>query len=97
MDELAVWAVPGGRLARYELKIDGVPARDGDFAAVYGDCGDGSAHFFQYTLFGSAGGTLRLILRCRSEGVLGDIVVDGAFQMPANMDCYESGRITFRL
>jgi hypothetical protein len=97
MDELAVWAVPGGRLARYELKIDGVWARDGDFAALYGDCGDGSAHSLQYTLFGSAGGSLRLILRCRSDGVLGDIVFDGAFRMPANMDCYESGRITFRL
>lgn len=97
MAELAVWAVPGGGLARYELKIDGVPARDGDFAAVYGDCGDGSAHAFQYTLLGSAGGTLRLILRCRSEGVLGDIVFDGAFRMPANADCHESGRIAFRL
>jgi hypothetical protein len=97
MDELAVWAVPGGRLARYELKIDGVPARDGDFAALYGDCGDGSSHSLQYILFGSAGGSLRLILRCRSEGVFGDIVFDGAFQMPANVDCYESGVITFRI
>ncbi|HEV7658422.1 MAG TPA: hypothetical protein VGO55_01125 [Allosphingosinicella sp.] len=97
MDDLAVWAVPGGRLARYELKIDGVPARDGDFAALYGDCGDGSAHSLQYILFGSAGGTLRLILRCRSGGVLGEIVFDGAFRMPANAESYESGRITFRL
>jgi hypothetical protein len=97
MDDLAVWAVPGGGLARYELRIDGVPARDGDFAALYGDCGDGSAHSLQYILFGSAGGTLRLILRCRSEGVLGDIVFDGAFRMPANVDCYESGKISFRL
>ena len=45
--------------------------------ALYGDCGDGSAHSLRYTLFGSAGGTLRLILRCRSDGVLGDIVFDG--------------------
>ena len=97
MDDLAVWAVPGGKLARYELRIDGVAARDGDFAALYGDCGDGSAHCLQYILFGSAGGSLRLILRCRSDGVLGAIVFDGAFQMPANMDCYESARITFRL
>jgi hypothetical protein len=98
MAELAVWAVPGGKLARYELRIDGVPARDGDFAAIYGDCGDGSAHAFQYTLFGSAGGTLRLVLRCRSDdGVFGAIVFDGAFRMPANVDCYESGRIAFKL
>lgn len=97
MAELAVWAVPGGRLARYELKIDGVPARDGDFAAIYGDCGDGSAHAFEYTLFGPAGATLRLVLRCRSEDVLGDIVVDRILRMPVNADCYESGRISFRL
>lgn len=97
MAELAVWAVPGGRLERYELRIDGLPARDGDFAAVYGDCGDGSTHDFRYILFGSAGGTLRLVLRCRSEGVLGDIVFDGVFRMPANADSYESGKISFRL
>ena len=50
----------------------------------------------QYILFGSAGGTLRLILRCRSESVLGDIVFDGAFRMPAKWIRYESGRIAFQ-
>jgi hypothetical protein len=97
MAELAVWAIPSGGLARYELRIDGLAARDGDFAAIYGDCGDGSTHDFRCTLFGPAVGKLRLILRCRSEGVLGDIVFDGTFQMPANADSYESGKIPLKL
>lgn len=97
MAELAVWAVPGGNLTRYELRIHGLPARDGDFVAVYGDCGDGSTQFFRYKLFGSAGATLRLVLRCRSDGVLGGIVFDGEFKMPADVDSYESDDIFFKL
>ncbi|MEA3011986.1 MAG: hypothetical protein QOD42_531 [Sphingomonadales bacterium] len=97
MADLAVWAIPGGGLARYELRIDGLAARDGDFATVYGDCGDDSAHHFRCILFGAAGARLRLILRCRSEGVLGDIVFDGTFKMPADAESYESGKIPLRL
>lgn len=97
MAELAVWAVPSADLTRYALKIHGIPARDGDFAAVYGDCGDGSTQFFRYTLFGSAGATLRLVLRCRSDGVLCGIVFDGEFKMPADVDSYESDDIFFKL
>jgi hypothetical protein len=97
MAELAVWAVPNARLGRYELRINGLPARDGDFAAVYGDCGDGSTQFFRYKLYGSAGGRLRLVLRCRTQGVLEGIVFDGAFDMPAGADSYESEDVFFKL
>ena len=54
MAELAVWAVPGARLARYGLRIDGLPRgmaisrRPMAIAARLGAD--------RYTLFGPAGG-----------------------------------------